>query len=501
LTGDTRAASFDVSAHLPDGKHLIGGEWQPARDGATIDVLDPSRGLRLASVPAGGASDVADAISSAGHAAADWAEADPAWRAATLHRWAALLADRADVIAAIEAREVGYAVFGSLHLAEAVAFMAGVADKVYGRTLPGKNPDTFSFTQREPLGVCASIVPWNAPTALMLTSVAPALAAGNSMVVKPSEDAPLGCLYLAALALEAGLPPGLLNVVTGYGTAAGQELSASPHIKHMTFTGSAATGAQVARACGANIVPVHLELGGKTPHILLPDADLDTAIPSIVSNLIRNAGQICYAGTRVVVHESIAPTVQDRLVAAMRKVTIGPWFTRPDMGPLISRRRQQEVLEYVSAGRDEGCTVAYGGAAVEVQGAEAGNFVMPTLLTGVTASMTVAREEIFGPVLSLLTFSDEPGAVDIANGTPYGLAASIWTADVNAALRMSRRLQCGQVWINTFGTRGVVGAPFGGFKHSGFGRIGSVETVYAYTHSKTVIIDASGPQPSADGHR
>jgi aldehyde dehydrogenase (NAD+) len=485
-------SSFRVGDHVPDGKQLIHGEWQRACSGASIDVLDPSLGTLLASVPAGRAEDVAAAISSAGRAAASWAGADPAWRAATLHRWAALLAERAGVIAEIEAREVGYAVFGSRHLAEAVAFMAGQSDKIYGRTLPGRSMDTFSFTLREPLGVCASIVPWNAPTALMLTSVAPALAAGNSMVVKPSEEAPLGCLYLAALALEAGVPPGVLNVVTGYGAEAGQALSDSRDIKHMTFTGSAATGARVARSCGANIVPVHLELGGKSPHVVLSDADLDIAVPAIVSNLVRNAGQICYAGTRVVVHESVAPAIQESLVAAMRRVSIGPWFTRPDMGPLISRRRQEEVLEYVAAGRDEGSTVAYGGTAVDVPGAEHGHFVRPTLLTDVTASMTVAREEIFGPVLSLLTFTDEAQAVEIANDTPYGLAASIWTADVNAALRMSRGLQCGHVWINTFGTRGVIGAPFGGFKHSGFGRIGSTETVYEYTQAKTVIIDAAG---------
>jgi acyl-CoA reductase-like NAD-dependent aldehyde dehydrogenase len=271
----------------------------------------------------------------------------------------------------------------------------------------------------------------------------------------------------------------------------------------MTFTGSAATGALVARACGANIVPVHLELGGKTPHIVLPDADLAAAVPSIVANLVRNAGQICYAGTRVIVHSSIAPAIEELLIQAMRELTIGPWFTRPrpDMGPLISRRRKQEVLGYIAAGRDEGGTVAFGGTAVDVPGAESGNFVAPTLLTGIRPSMTVAREEIFGPVLSLLTFSDEAQAVEIANDTPYGLAASIWTADVNAALRMSGRLTCGQVWINTFGTRSVVGAPFGGFKHSGFGRIGSVETVYDYTQAKTVIIDAAARLYTDDSMR
>jgi aldehyde dehydrogenase (NAD+) len=482
---------FRVDSYLPDNRQLIDGKWVPAANGASIEVLDPSLGTPLGSVPAGTAEDAAAAISSASQATAHWADADPSWRARTMHRWAALLADQAQVIAEIEAREVGYAVFGSMHLAEAVAFMAGQADKIYGRTLPTKSVDTFSFTQREPLGVCASIVPWNAPTALMLTSVAPALAAGNSMVVKPSEEAPLACLYLAALALEAGVPPGVLNVLTGYGTEAGHALSGSPDIRHMTFTGSAATGARVARSCGENIVPVHLELGGKTPHIMLPDADLATAIPSIVNNLVRNAGQICYAGTRVVVHESIASTVAEMLVAAMREVTIGPWFTRPDMGPLISLRRKREVLDYVAAARDEGGTVAYGGTAVDVRDAELGNFVAPTLLTDITPSMTVAREEIFGPVLSLLTFRNEAEAVGIANDTPYGLAASIWTADVSAALRMSRRLQCGQIWINSFGNRMAIGAPFGGFKHSGFGRIGSVETVYEYTQAKTVVIDAA----------
>jgi aldehyde dehydrogenase (NAD+) len=489
--------SFRIADHVPDGRQLIHGEWVPAADGSLIDVLDPSLGGRIGAVPAGTVADVAEAVRSSAEACDAWGDADPVWRAATLNRWAALLAERAEVIAGIEAREVGYAVFGSRHLADAVAFMAGQSDKVQGRTLPTRNTDVFSFTEREPLGVCASIVPWNAPTALMLTSVAPALAAGNAMVVKPSEEAPLACLYIAALALEAGVPPGVLNVVTGYGATAGQALSDSPDIRHMTFTGSAATGARVARSCAANIVPVHLELGGKTPHIVLPDADLAAAVPSIVGNLVRNAGQICYAGTRVVVHESIAAALGDLLAAAMSRVRIGPWFAGPDMGPLINRRRRDEVLAYVAAGREEGGRVLFGGDAVEVPGAEAGNFVAPTLLGGVSSDMAVAREEIFGPVLSLLTYSDEAHAVETANATPYGLAASIWTADVNAALRMSRRLRCGQVWVNTFGSRAVVGAPFGGFKQSGYGRIGSVDTVYEYTQAKTVIIDAA-PRAAAD---
>jgi aldehyde dehydrogenase (NAD+) len=403
------------------------------------------------------------------------------------------LCENADVIAELEAHEVGYAVFGVPHLAEAVEFMAGQADRIYGHTLPGHSVDTFSFTLREPLGVCASIVPWNAPTALMMTSVAPGLAAGNAMVVKPSEEAPLACLYVASLALTAGLPPGVLNVITGYGSGAGQALANSRRIKHMNFTGSVPTGAIVAGACGANFVPIHLELGGKTPHIVLADANLDVAIASIAGNLIRNAGQICYAGTRVVAQSSIVPEVHERLIEAMRRVRVGPWPSRPDMGPVINAARRADILGYVESARQEGASVLFGGEALTPEGGEHGNFLAPTLLGDVTPEMAVAREEIFGPVLSVLSCTDEADAARIANDTPFGLAASIWTADVNAALRISRRLECGQVWINTFGSRSVIGAPFGGFKDSGHGRIGSTDAVYDYTQSKTIIIDASRP--------
>jgi acyl-CoA reductase-like NAD-dependent aldehyde dehydrogenase len=370
-----------------------------------------------------------------------------------------------------------------------ITFIAGLADKVTGQTLPSAFPDVIGMTLREPYGVCGAIIPWNAPGPLTAQNVAPAIATGNTIVLKPAEDAPLTPLLMGRLALEAGIPPGVVNVVTGYGGEAGDALSHHPGIRRMSFTGSPETGTRVMEACAQHLVPVHLELGGKSPQVVLRDAPLDKAIPTIVRSITLNTGQICAAGSRVIVDERIRAQVVEGLAAGFEKVTVGPWYEQVDMGPLISAKQEQRVLGYLESGRRQGAKVVVGGDKLSGERFDRGYFVAPTIFDEVTPDMRIAQEEIFGPVLSVLGAQDEEQALQIANGTRYGLVASVWTSDVGKAVRLARRIQAGQVSINTLWSGGVIGAPFGGYKSSGFGRTVSAESIQDYTQVKSVIID------------
>jgi aldehyde dehydrogenase (NAD+) len=486
----TITSADPTSPLIIDNAQLIGGEWAPARDGQVIEVINPATGGILGRVPRGASADVDLAVAAAERAFPGWRDTDATTRGRLLARWADLIDASAAELARLECLEVGHPSWGPPPMARILRFVAGQADKVSGLSLPTMSPDVIGLTLREPFGVVGAIIPWNAPGPMFVTDVGPAIAAGNTIVIKPAEDAPLTALALARLALEAGIPPGVVNVVTGYGSEAGAAVPAHPAIRRVSFTGSPATGASVMAACAANLTPLHLELGGKSPQVVFADADLDAAVPAMVAGITLNTGQICAAGSRVVADRRVHAELVERLAIRMREVSVGAWHEPVQMGPLINARQHARVLDYMRLGRDEGADLVTGGGVPK--GLQAGFFVEPTLFDQVEPGMRIAQEEIFGPVLSVLTVQDEDEAVAVANGTRYGLVASVWTQDVGRAVRMSRRLQAGQVHVNAALGAGVIGGPFGGYKHSGFGRTMGAESVLEYTQVKTVSLRGTG---------
>jgi acyl-CoA reductase-like NAD-dependent aldehyde dehydrogenase len=443
------------------------------------------------SVPRGGAEDIGAAVQAAAAAFPAWRDTSPAARAETLYRFAEVCRRHDEQITTLEAMEVGHPRWPASGAARTLVYVAGLADKITGQTLPTGSPSVLGMTIREPYGVCGSIIPWNTPGPLMITDVAPAIAVGNTVVVKPAEDAPLTCLLLAKLAAEAGIPQGVINVVTGYGTEAGAALPAHPLVRHMSFTGSPETGSKIMEACARNLIPLRVELGGKSPQIVLRDANLARAVPTIAHSITMNTGQVCAAGSRLLVSEGMRQRLVDAVAAEFGKVRVGPWYDDVQMGPLISAKQERRVLGYLEAGREEGAQVVVGGHKLAGHRYGKGFFVEPTIFDRVDPGMRIAQEEIFGPVLSVLTFDDEDEAIAIANGTRYGLSASVWTSDVSRAVRLARGVQAGQVTINGFASSGVIGAPWGGYKHSGFGRSMSAESVLDYTQIKTIVINAA----------
>ncbi len=464
---------------------LIGGVWRTAAAG-TLPVEDPSTGEAFAAIARGGAAEIEAAVAAAQAArAGDWGALAPAERGRLLSRLGRMVEDRADDLARLEARDVGkplrQARADALALARYLEFYGGAADKVTGETIPYL-PGYTVFTLREPHGVTGHIVPWNYPMQIIGRSVGAALAMGNACVLKPAEQASLTALAFARLAAEV-LPPGALNLVPGLGAEAGAALAAHPGVQHLSFTGSVATGAAVQAAAARNVVPVTLELGGKSPQLVFADADLDAALPQLVGPGIQNAGQTCSAAARILVERAIYPEVVARMAGVYRGLVAGPALADRDLGPLISARQKAVVEGYLA--RAGGLRVAARGQ-IAADAPAGGHYVAPVLLADVPPDHVLAQEEIFGPVQVVMPFADEAEAIRLANGTPYGLVAGVWTRDGARQLRLARALRAGQVFLNSYGAGGGVELPFGGVGRSGHGREKGFEALMGFSALKTV---------------
>lgn len=412
----------------------------------------------------------------------------PVNRAAALSRLAALIERDGDELALLECRDTGKPMAQARGDVAAtiryLEFYAGACDKLEGRAIP-LGPDVIDYTVREPWGVCGQVIPWNYPLQMITRVAAPALAAGNAVVVKPSELASQTPLRWARLAVEAGIPAGMVGIVTGHG-AVGAMLVAHRDVGHVTFVGSAATGTAVAHACADRLVPVELELGGKSPNVVFADADLDRAAPAIVKALVQNAGQSCSAGSRLLVHRDVHDELVERVGAAFDALSIGPGADDADLGPLVAERQLDNALRMLETARADGAEVVRGGGRPDAFAD--GWYLQPTLVTGVKPQMEIFREEVFGPVLATTPFGSDEEAVELANDSPYGLVAGIWTRDLSRAHRVAGAVQAGQVFVNSYGVAGGVEIPFGGMKRSGYGRGKGMDAMLAYTQVKNVCV-------------
>ncbi len=469
-------------------KCFINGKWVPAKDGRTLPLQNPSDGTLICDIARGGAADIDAAVGAARAAlSGKWGKMSAVERGRILTRIGQLVLEQADELALLEANDVGkplkQAKADALALARYLEFYGGAADKIHGQTIPYLNGYTV-YTLREPHGVSGHIVPWNYPMQIIGRSVGAALAMGNAAVLKPAEDACLSALALADIAQKAGLPAGALNVVPGLGEEAGAALSAHPGINHLSFTGSVGVGAMVQAAAAANIVPVILELGGKSPQIVFDDADLDAALPFLVNAGIQNAGQTCSASSRILVQAGVHDRVLEMMQEAYKKLRVGPAVADLDVGPLISARQKEIVSGFLK--RIEGNAFVAARGQVVSGAPKGGHYVAPALIAGVKASHVLAREEIFGPVQVVIGFESEEEAIAIANGTDYGLVAGIWTSNGARQMRLAKAVRAGQVFINNYGAGGGVELPFGGVGKSGYGREKGFEALYGFSVVKTV---------------
>jgi acyl-CoA reductase-like NAD-dependent aldehyde dehydrogenase len=473
-----------------DGRMFLNGERVWARASATIDAIDPATAEVFAKVASGDKADVDAAVASAQAAMGGWAALPPVRRVRILNRLASLLREHTGELAELESLDVGKPLRQAEDDVAAAAgyfeYFAGVADKVFGSSIP-LGTGFVDFTLREPLGVSAQIVPWNYPLRLASRGIAPALACGNGVVAKPAAEAGLSVVRLAELAVEAGVPPGVFNVVTG-GRDTGAALASHPGINHITFTGSVATGIAIMKAAADHVVPVTLELGGKSPNIVFADADLERAAASAATTLMQNSAQTCTAPTRLLVEAAAHDRFVEVLAQRIRAIRLGRGRDNPDMGPVVSDRQMQRVLGYIASGARDGATAVTGGRRADGAGLAHGYFIEPTLLDRVAPGTALEQEEIFGPVLTVTTFASVEEAIALANGTPYGLVTGVWTRDLSRALTVATAVKSGQVRVNSYSVEGSIGLPFGGYKRSGFGREQGVEALANYTQIKNVMI-------------
>ncbi|MGH3205259.1 MAG: aldehyde dehydrogenase family protein [Streptosporangiaceae bacterium] len=490
----TLVAPLDgVSSYLGQRHRLwIGGQWLDAADGRTFVTYNPATCKPLATVARAGAADVDRAVRAARQSFEDgrWSSMAPAARSRIVWRIGDLILEHCEELAQLETLDNGkplsVARAGDVPMAaDLFHYMAGWVTKLEGNTLPVSLPGEFhAYTRREPVGVVGQIIPWNFPLALAAWKLAPALATGNSIVLKPAEDTPLTALRLAELIAEAGVPDGVLNVVTGYGEDAGAALVAHDDVDKVSFTGSTEVGRSLVRAAAGNLKRLTLELGGKSPNIILDDADVEAAIQGAADGIFFNQGEACVAGSRLFVHRRIADDVVAGVVAIARQMRLGDGMALDtEMGPVVSQTHQGRVRGYIRAGLDEGATLVAGDEAAP----DGGWFVRPTVFSGVRPDMRIVREEIFGPVVSVTTFDDDDQAVAMANNTRYGLAAGIWGRDLSRVHRLAARLKAGTVWVNCYGVLDA-SMPFGGYKESGWGREHGHQVLAEYTETKSVCM-------------
>lgn len=484
----------NVQVNIKKLKIYINGEWQESASGEVFESINPETLEVVAQVPRGNVEDVDTAVKAARQAfeSAEWSDILPAERGRILLRFAQLILEHKEELAELEVLDTGrplmIAQSGVNLAARYFEFYGGAADKIMGETIPVRH-DYLDYTIREPLGVTAHIVPWNYPTQMVARSVAPALAAGNTIVIKPAEDTPMTALKLAELGTLAGLPKGVINVVTGYGHEAGAALASHGDINHITFTGSVETGSNVMRSASDNIVTLTLELGGKSPQIVFADADLEDAARNVVRSITRNAGQTCAAGSRLLVEKTVHVKFLQIVQDMMDKLTYGTSYENPDLSPVISEKQISRIEQYIDLAVQEGSQIVRGG-----RRKEAGKLVLePTIIDQLPKASPLLVEEIFGPVLVVQTFETIEEALVIANSTPYGLAAYIHTTDIHKVLWLARKIRAGQIFVNSTGVpEGGAELPFGGVGKSGYGREKGLEALKHYTHLKNVTVKFNG---------
>ncbi len=476
---------------------VIGGASVDAADGQTFEIVNPATGAVIATAPLGGREDVDRAVAAAQAAFEDrkgWANWAAGKRGRTLAKFAALLKDHSEELAQLESRNVGKPISGArgevVGASLVFDYYAGAANKVYGQTIPVSKPG-LDITLREPIGVVGLIVPWNFPILMASWKVAPALAAGNTAILKPASYSPLTAIRLGELALEAGIPAGVLNIVTGPGGTAGASIAAHPGIGKVAFTGETTTGQEIMRLASGNVKKISLELGGKSPNIVFADADLEKFARESPYSVFDNAGQDCCARSRILVERSAHDEVVELFTQATKALRVGdPAEDTTEVGTLVSFKQRDRVKDYIEIGLGEGATLVVGGAAPEDPGLADGAYLLPTVFDGVANDMRIAREEIFGPVVSVIPFDTEEEALRLANATPYGLSGSIWSRDIGKALRAARALQSGVISVNSNSSVHTE-APFGGYKMSGIGRELGMAALDLYTETKNVFIDLS----------
>jgi (Z)-2-((N-methylformamido)methylene)-5-hydroxybutyrolactone dehydrogenase len=483
-------------------KMFIGGEWVEPSSGQWFESYDPYAGKPWALLPRGSAPDVNAAVDAA-HLAfsqGEWPKLTASQRGQLLRRLADLIARDAEKLAQIEVRDNGklIAEMGAQvrYLPQWYLYYGGLADKIEGAVIPIDKAQTFNFTRREPVGVVAAITPWNSPLLLVSWKLAPALAAGCTVVVKPSEHTSVSMLELCKLIEEAQFPKGVVNVVTGFGSDVGEPLVAHPKVAKVAFTGGEIGGQKVYELAAKGLKPVTLELGGKSPNIVFNDAVIDDAVKGAISGIFAATGQTCIAGSRLLVQDSIHNELMDRLVAFASTARMGnPMELETQVGPVTTRPQFEKILNYIDIARGEGASCVLGGKRAGRPECGDGWFIEPTIFSGVNNQMRIAREEVFGPVLSVIRFRDEEEAVAIANDSPYGLAAGVWTTSIKRAIRTSERLQAGTVWVNTYRAVSYL-SPFGGYKRSGLGRENGQEAIDGYLHTKSVWISTADEVPN-----